>query len=237
MSKLKKLKFSRYGGLNTLKQDHFLPDSDPNKGFHNPPCRYGFFAFVEGYEDNFLLGATDEPGHVSGKSQWLKDDDGNLVEDKREYFQEFDEVTKRLKEGYHFPKELKALLKKRKIKEKQLWTKRIDHTNYLTVMKPPKIFEYYGELWHHLGEYLKPGQIIGECGSWVKSTYEDWLIAFDKNRHDELRYTHGVKFGSNDSKQWDSTIKDRIKRTNPYIQSPFFTTCKDHLEVFIEKLK
>lgn len=55
---MKNVKFIRYGGLSPLKQDNYLPDSHPDKGFHNPPRRYGIYAMIKGYEDLFFIGCN-----------------------------------------------------------------------------------------------------------------------------------------------------------------------------------
>ena len=75
-SKKEKLTFTRYGGLSSVPQKHY--DTTDEKGFHNPPRRRGIYAMPRGYEDLFLLGATDDPRH-SGKRKWLRDEEGNLV--------------------------------------------------------------------------------------------------------------------------------------------------------------
>jgi hypothetical protein len=71
-----------------------------------------------------------------------------------------------------------------------------------------KKFKYDGELWHHLGNWLKPFEVINRRGSWTKSTVEAFKRALQKemmlNKKSKMSGTGG------------------------------FT--KDHLEVFIERV-
>lgn len=231
------IKFIRYGGLSPVKQTQYKPDKDPDKGFHNPPKKYGLYAMIKGYEDLFLLSSTSHPNHISGKSQWLKDDNGDLVEDTRK----FDEKT--CKEIY--PNDIKKLLKKRKIKENQLSSSKKDGEcpddcdvescsecdrgpSYLTVLKKPKTFTHTGDIWHHLVDTTDHCDVISRSGSWVKTTYNSFVKAFRKNKHLTLKELHA-------SDDFPMDIKD-IKIHDPY-NGFGINYCKDHLEVFIEKIK
>lgn len=237
------VKFVRYGGLSPLKQEHYLPDGHPDKSFHNPPRKYGLYAMIKGYEELFLLSSTNDPDHISGKSQWLKDDNGNLIEDTRDYNFETGENI--------IPIELKKLLKKRKIKENQLGSYKkmfncpdgdiecddcpikIDcdefskKPSYLTILKTPKTFSYTGDIWHHLEHSTNPCDIIERSGDWVKTSYEGFLKAFKKDKHINLKSSH--------SSSWSNLDFANNKNHNPY-RGTGITYSKDHLEVFIEKL-
>lgn len=257
MATIKKITFTRYGGLSPLKQEHY--ETGPDKGFHNPPCRHGLYAMPTGYFEGFILGATYMPSHISGKSEWLRDDDGNLVEDTRDF-----EYIKGVEKPI-FTKELKAILKKRNVKEKQLWSSRLSerpkcpidengeefddcdgekgpkciHWNecekwkdskfYLIVMKLPHIFEHNGEIWHHLE--IKHDKVLARNGSWVKTTYKDYIEAFNKDLHETAK----------DAFKTDKQYKGKMdfanrKIINPYKGSFGMTYNRDHLEVFIEKI-
>jgi len=239
------VKFVRYGGLSPLKQEHYLPDGHPDKGFHNPPRKHGLYAMIKGYEELFLIGSTDDPYHISGKSQWLKDDDGNLVEDTRDYDTETQKTI--------IPPELKKLLKKRKIKENQLRSYKkmmtcppntvdVDCDDcpikiecdlmsekpcYLTVLKTPKTFSYTGDIWHHLDHAVDPCDVIDRSGDWVKTTYEGFLKAFKKDKHLNIKSSHGS--------EWSNLDFANYKNNDPY-RGIGINYSKDHLEVFIEKL-
>lgn len=93
---------------------------------------------------------------------------------------------------------------------------------WVYVEKPsPRIFEFDGELWHHLENGLKQHQILGRHGSWVKSSAQDFRVALETEMH--VARVDEAKFA----------IKQGIM---PSTKSPFRYYCKDHLEVFIEKL-
>jgi hypothetical protein len=241
------IKFTRFGGLSPLKQDHYVPDFY-DKGFHNPPVKKGFYAMISGYESQFLLGATDHPSHISGKSQWLKDDNGKLIEwsdEKGEW--SYDE------DKWIYSKDIKRLLKKYNIKESQLrWTRKIefecpnssncddcvdkikceDKTRYLFFIKKPKVFTYTGELWHHLVDEVKQEDIIQKSGSWVKTTYSIFCEAFHKHKVN-LANSSYRSFGDDYNNAVDFANRKII---DPYKNSFGFRYCKDELEVFIEKI-
>lgn len=241
--KTKDVLFIRYGGLSPLKQDHYLPDGDPDKTYHNPPRKYGTYAMIKGYEDLFLLGATNTPNHISGKMKWLKDGD-KLVEDTRTYDSKSDNICT--------PPELKRLLKKLKIKENQLRHQRQEKIDcpkdsdcdncpiksecericdlpfYLTVLKTPRIFSYTGDLWHHLTDCVDQVDIIDKSGSWIKTSYNVFIKALDKDRHNTMRDAHNA--------DWFEKNFNDMRIHNPYKKSFGITYCKDHLEVFIEKI-
>jgi hypothetical protein len=109
---MEKLRFIRYGGLSAYKQTH--RKKDPG-WFHNPPRNYGVYAFPYPYHDLFLIGATDHPSHISGKSVWLKDDAGHYVVDTRDF-----DATAKTRWNYTFTPELTALLKKRHVRSRDL---------------------------------------------------------------------------------------------------------------------
>jgi len=190
----------------------------------------------------FLLGATNNPSHISGKSQWLKDDNGNLVVDDRDY-----DSNKKENYGIVCSPTLKKLLKKKNIKENQLGSckhpgcppdsdceackneKEIgDLPLYLTVLKSPKVFEYKGEIWHHFVETTPQYEVLARCGSWVKTSYSAFLKAFSKDKHMTAKDAH--------KSDWYNVSDFNTLGKDPYQRSFGITYCKDHLEVFIEKL-
>lgn len=243
------MKFIRFGGLSPLKQDHY--DTSDEKGFHNPPRKRGFYTFPYPYIERFLLGSTREPSHISGKSQWLKDEDGNRIKSSDFYIKDapYDEKL----DSYPInPKYLK-LLKKLNIKIKDIascmdkrfgkqydklldnWDnetkeerehrfKLKDENTFITILKKPKIFEYGGDIWHHLGKHLKPHQIIETSGSWVKTDMDTYFLALKSEFHETKREM--IKNFSQYVQKSELMKKDPYKR--------FYA--KDHLEVFIEKL-
>lgn len=92
------------------------------------------------------------------------------------------------------------------------------------VTKPsPRIFTYDGELWHHLGEYLKPYQILATKGRWYKSTVQDYREALEKKMHESRKFTMSHMFDKNNKNVMSQ-------------KSAFRFSGKDDLECFIEKL-
>ena len=242
------MKFIRFGGLSPLKQDHY--DTSHEKTFHNPPRKRGFYAFPYPYIERFLLSSTRDPSHISGKAQWLKDENGNKIK-SCDFYIEDAPYDDKLHSYPINPKYLK-LLRKLNIKLKdighcidkktqeelnKLWEKddetteereyinklRDDNT-FITVLKKPKIFEYSGEIWHHLGKHLKPHQIIETSGSWVKTDMDNYFLSLKSEFHETKREM--IKNFSKYSEMSDLMKKDPYKRYY----------AKDHLEVFIEKL-
>lgn len=214
------IKFVRFGGLSPMKQEHFKTESDY---YHNPPKRFGVFAFVHGYIETFLLGATYEPTNISNKSYWLKDDNGNKIKSKDFYY------TVTIQDEYKIeylskinPKYIN-LLKKRNIKAKDLW----NYGDYIVVLKKPKIFNYYGEIWHHLGEHLKPHQILESKGTWVKSSIDDYIYSFNQEIKSVLKQKHKMDIEYNIG---------FMGKQDPFDSSIGINFSKDHLEVFIEKI-
>jgi hypothetical protein len=217
-----KMKFARFGGLSLVKQDQY--ETGEEKSFHNPPRRRGLYAFPQQYIETFLLGATDTPGHVSNKTQWLKDEFGNKIN-----FNDFYDIKAGLvSKSFMYPikPEYIKLLKKYDIKQKDIRSSHDeeDKITYITILKKPRVFEYDGELWHHLGNHLKPHQILGTSGSWTLSDMDDYRYALMMEIRDTKRYM---------LKSWASYIDmAELMKKDPYKRM----FAKDHLEVFIEQL-
>jgi hypothetical protein len=85
-----------------------------------------------------------------------------------------------------------------------------------------------GNIWHHLGEFCKPVDIIDRHGSWVKTTIEIWQKAFSKsslnNRYGEDFM--GDKFSGGKGRGIDSVNSARG------INGMY---CRDNLEVFFDE--
>ena len=212
------MKFVRFGGLSPVKQTHY--DTSDKKGFHNPPRKRGIYAFPYPYIEKFLLGATDDPSNISHKTQWLKDENGNKIK-YEDFYGDYNPKSDKCDIN---PKYIR-LLKKLGIKQKDIWSMSGNNdVSYITIMKRPRLFEYDGDIWHHLGHRQKPEQIIATSGSWVKSTMDDYFIALT------------LEFRSA-KKDMIKTMKDYVAISDLMKQDPYrshFT--KDILEVFIEQL-
>lgn len=213
-----KMKFVRYGGLSPVKQTHY--DTSDDKPFHNPPRKRGLYAFPYPYIEKFLLGATDDPSNISHKTQWIKDEDGNKI--KYEDF--YGDYNPKVDKVDINPKYLK-LIKKLGIKQKDIWASTAsDDISYVTVMKKPRMFEYDGDIWHHLGHKLKPHQILATSGSWTKTTMDYYLLALTFEFHSA-------------KKDMIKTMKDYTELSDLMKKDPYkHHFAKDTLEVFIEQL-
>jgi len=215
------MKFIRFGGLSPLKQKHFETGDD--KGFHNPPVKRGFYAFPYLYVDKFLLSATNHPSHISNKSSWLKDNDGNKI--KESVFYEKDKNGELIwdKNGSFVikPKWLK-FLKRKKIKSSNVYAAhKHKGVYYMTILNKPHIFNHIGLIWHHLS--TKNEYIIRSSGSWVLTEESVYINSLKKDKHDTLKELHKMD-------------KKSIGQNDPYL-GPRLTYAKDHLEVFIERIK
>ena len=215
--------WSHYGELSPLIQHHFTSNEE-KKTFHNPPRRKGLFLFPKGYEEMFLIGSTMQPQHISNKSYLLKNTAGECLTWKDHITEEYraHETTRIL------GNELQKLLKRCKIKQKQLFC---DAQGCIAVLRRPKVIQYKGELWHHLGEFVKDEEILASTGSWVKTSYETWKQAFRKNQHSALKQLHK-----------EDDIRKEMKESgllgrNPYKSKMRISVSRDELEVFITRIK
>lgn len=196
----KPVKFARFGGLSPVPQKGYKKSDS----FHCPPAKAGIFVFVWPYIERFLLSAEKYSGvHAKHpKFVFTKDKEGTPITDKHPDFEKLAASNKN-------------------------WTVPIDRdTNncpngyYLVRAIRPKVFEYYGELWHHLCEQLEPWQIIAEHGAWVLSTYPAYVCALKKEFHKMAKQPlFGTSIG-----RWTET------------NNPTRWWAKDDLEVFIERI-
>lgn len=179
----------------------------------------------------------DDKGNISGSKDWEYDDNGNLTVSK-----ETELLLKKrklsLKYVYSFrriPENPNCYCQQQKEEEfdclaaenKEIRAACQVYLNepfYLAYLKKPKIFTYEGLLWHHLGDYLRPSQILRTSGSWVETTYADYLIAYHKNRHQALKEKHATN-------KWDDSFKANLRQINPLKNYE-----GDTFEVFIEKI-
>ena len=78
----KPVKFVRYGGLSPKKQEGYkMHKKEPeNVGFHTPPAKRGFYAFVWPYIDLFLVsGGGEKDSKFPSKHITVKDSKGNPI--------------------------------------------------------------------------------------------------------------------------------------------------------------
>ena len=222
-----RLKFARFGGLSSVNQRGYEPSSED---FHGPPARRGFYCFVWPFYELFLLGAdcTKNPMVKGAKFIYVRDNKGEIITDIHPEYEEYSKNcckhsqinNPKWSEFYeshctHPEADWDSL-------EKEWKSKNIP--KYYFIEKPkPRIFEYSGEIWHHLGEHLKQDLILGTKDSWVKSTVEDYRDALDKN----MLSAHKQMM------KWSYNTTHRVLPTHKMALS---RGTKDHLECFIEKL-
>lgn len=191
----KDIKFARFGGLSSVKQKGY---SKGMETFHTPPCKRGFYAFLHPYYEPFLLGGTEYSGLGTKHSKFerIKDKNGNNIKVGDDMSYEHSSSNWMKYWGLHMNNK--------------------DGTYDIIKPKKPKVFEYKGELWHHLGEHLNPGEILKNKGSWYLTDFNSYAKALKKeftSKKIKLKQEIGIE-------------------TN----NPFSEICIDHLEVFIEKM-
>lgn len=92
-------------------------------------------------------------------------------------------------------------------------------------LKSPRIFNYEGDIWHHLGVHLHPTKILEHKGGWYKTTFENYIKSVNK----EFHYINTIKFNS-------YKLKNPLLSFIPKTNNPTIGWDKDHFEVFIEKV-
>jgi len=232
ITKAKRLKFARFGGLSSVIQEGYKSKSE---GFHSPPATRGFYAFVWPYYEMFLLGGYANMVWKTGsKFIYVRDKNGNIINDKHP---DYDKICDEDRPHHWSVQTKKFSAHKEKYPDydapdydvkadaldKEWEDNHKDEPKWVFVEKSsPRIFEFGGELWHHLGDRLKPFQVLARHGSWSKSSVEDFRAALEKEMHaarkNERNYC-GV-----------------VSVAMPSTKSPFRMSGKDHLEVFIEKI-
>lgn len=220
MIKLKQLineasaEFVRFGGLAPVKQRGFTTDSDAS--FHSPPARKGIYAFPNGYIEPFLLGGGyGDPNkkYNSNRMVYLKDKSGNKINNDHPEWEKY--------YGKDKYKTIKGDLKPGATPDEDGEYSWDDYVQYLAYDVHPKRFKYSGDIWHHHIEFVEPHEIIKQKGSWVKTNMKAYLKAFARNAH------AAKKEMKRDAKEMGiAEPKNALK---------WFT--KDHLEVFIERVK
>lgn len=199
--KRKNINFVRWGGLSSVKQEHYESDNE-EKTFHNPPEKHGFYAFPEYAIEMFLVASMIHPHR--GRSKWLKDENGNKVEvtdddtffDKETWLSGFCGNVLKIarKKGIRRKKLHSVELKKKLGKEALSDLETTDERKiYASVEFKPKKFKYTGNIWHHLP--VANNLILKKSGSWVLTTYKDYLDAYHKevNKERYFKKLNGVK--------------------------------------------
>jgi hypothetical protein len=235
ITKTKKLKFARFGGLSSVNQKGYEAVA---AGFHSPPATRGFYAFVWPYYEFFLLGGswTNLPWNKGTKFSYIRDKEGNVITDKHP---QYEEISNRENSNQYWSAPTKEWSKhqekspdyddpeydaKRKALDEEWERDNKDTPRWAYIKKPsPKIFEFDGELWHHFGADLKPYEVISTHGSWTKSSVDAHRRALEKYLHRSRREA---------MKGW---LWEGHKFVPPGKSSGKYAF-KDYLEVFIEKV-
>jgi len=244
---IKKVKFLRVGGLSSVNQKGYK--SDPET-YHAPPAKKGIYCFVEGFYESFLLsGSMSKIGKRHSKFEYVKDRKGEKVrlpespvekhfkkypEDKKKVDELCSPITMINEDNYISRSEAEDRLLPKEVMEQERkfydqWDDKLfnswsfrDDSGATWFIKPKQLkkFYHYGELWHHLGDNLKPHEIIERKGSWVKTDFENYKKALKK---------------------------EYAKIKQPWVQHSFQkfqdkefwvgNWGKDHMEVFIEKVQ
>jgi hypothetical protein len=243
IKKTKDLKFARFGGLSSVNQEGYR---NKNRGFHTPPASRGFYSFVWPIYEKFLLGGswTAWPWKLGSKFKYVRDENGQLVTEQHPQYEKFSQSTKVFSvptknwnknqdsviDWFEMNDKTEEEVRASDEAAKLDWeTNHKDEPKWLLAQMPkPKIFVHRGPLWHHLGEYIKPHQIIAQKGSWSKSSIEDYRCALEKIMHECRRNAMGEFSGG-------FKVKDPMLFL-PSAKNPFYFSGKDHLEVFIEKV-
>ena len=236
ISKAKKLKFARFGGLSSVNQKGY-DSSMP--GFHSPPASRGFYCFVWPFYEMFLLGGADTclPYNPGAKFSYANGSDGKRLDDKHPEYAKFSEKESGNRYWSTATKEWAAWQKQwpdysdpdydKKMESLDAeWNEKFGHlAKWVYTEKPrPRIFEYDGEIWHHIVAPVPQVDILATKGAWVKTTTENYRAALEKEIHSAQK----------GAMEWVSKIKNYPVLINGKLAMRFQS--KDHLECFIEKL-
>lgn len=222
--KNKGLTFIRYGGLSPVKQRGFTTD-EKDKSFHSPPARKGIYAFPEYWVEMFLLGGDMNSFGVRNRTIKVRDKDGNIVTNRHPLFKKLQDRG----EKYWDKTDGKLWPDAEPDEDGDYdWE---DYIHYLTVHQKPRKFEYSGNIWHHLGEFVPNGKIIKEYGSWVLTDMDTYKQAF-KNEMKNRK-----KSALRDLGNWTKDEDNKVKDAQFLARNPYKWHSKDNLEVFIERVK
>lgn len=189
--------FVRFGGVNLKPQKGY---SINPKSFHSPPAPRGFYAFPKVAQVFFLIGSMDkfQPSTTPKVHKAPPYPEDDATQEEIDAWEAFD-----------FDRDNPDYEKRRR--------------NALSSMRK-EFKRIEGNIWHHLGEFVKRSEIIAEHGSWVKTSIKEWQRAFNKmsikHRMDSLSF-----FKDEDKKNINSIGGNPI--------TGFFG--QDHCEVFFDE--
>lgn len=158
----KPIKFARWGGLSPVKQKGYdkkrLEVVENTKDFveylqnrHAPPARHGIYAFLWPFIDTFLLSSYDSTKN------------NHVISKKKARYNQKD-----LEWEMRFWLKTEEQIKEYKERDRGF------------KLQKPRIFEYYGPLWHHIPP-TKNTRIIAKKGTWIKTSFEDYVNCLNEN--------------------------------------------------------
>ena len=216
----KQIKFMRFGGLSPVIQKGYTTNPD-ERGFHTPPARKGFYAFIWPYYDLFLIGGEYSrlgTKYKNAKYEYLKDKNGNKIPYE---FNENGTILNDFLKKHCVQGKIGNF--KRGYGEYEISWKIYEVNGFAAIKKRPKIFTHTGELWHHLNnKAIKPENIIEEIGDWIKTDYDVFVKALKKDKIENMTMQK-------------RTVQREFIEITP--KSPYKGIAIDHLEVFIERIK
>lgn len=201
--------FIRWGNLNPIKHKE-ARGTDEDTWIHVAPCYKGIYAFPRGFIEEFLIGGEYGQHH----KRLLRDKDGNPIPD-RDFYTPYLEKVK---------PEYAKILKKLKIKKRDLTVLYINDEQYTAYNVRPKKFKYNGDIWHHLEDSVDKDEIIDSKHGWIKTSFKAYVKALRKR--DTVERFHSYLMS-----------KDRHgdRHGDPHTHPNWFV--KDYYEVFIEHIK
>lgn len=230
--KHKKVRFARVGGLSSVKQKGYSPEM---KSYHSPPARKGIYAFIYPYMDWFLLsGECSSIGEKHAKYEYVKDNKGNIVEfpldewkeEQDKAWKESDKLsTKKFSNKWQWEDYWNPPMENKEFNNYRFYCADTDKEKGVVRFikrKNMKVFDYTGELWCHLGSYVKrQSDILQRKGSWVLVEYDVFVESLNRCFH-------------NMGKQLLNADEFGFKPEDDFSIVRHFG--KEHLEVFIEKV-
>lgn len=130
----------------------------------------------------------------------------------------------------------------RKLDIRQLCVWPIPRPCYTAIYKRPHVFEYRGMLWHHLGLYLKSGEMQGVFqGRWFRSSVTAFEAAMRRYGRTWLGMGNMLENVEKDVRKYVFNVKDaaariaKLRKTSLRNKPGAYCDTDGMLEVFIEE--
>lgn len=197
--------FIRWGNLNPVKHKE-ARKADEESWIHIAPCYKGVYAFPRGHVELCIVGGE----FGAHNTRLLRDRAGNPIPNEDFY----------INYGENIIPEYRRVVKKLGIRQRDLINIERNGTLYVGYNLKPKFFNYKGDIWHHLCQYVKKKDIIASKHGWIKTTFRAYLEA--------LRQSSAVD-------RFNSALVENNKYDGD--KEPYFNYFNDMYEVFIEHIK